>query len=736
MCYTTPASMSEIQTEGQGNVPEQPVLVLPNRLNLAAVKALETALGGASRVAWLVEKSLMPAAEIMNHLSAARAAGVLCDIDRQSREMITDNIHDHLAAGRHVVLLAGAVAALPATVSGVPGRLLSFFDGSTLSALPVYVGGYNNSLTNALAPIDQTEQTEIRIMPVQRSGAGLGTRVLAAWMEAAADQLSKHPALQQETLPQALLRSLMAHPKARLTDGVNDTSLTYRELLALAIMFVKVLRKHTKHKRIGVLLPPGKSAFITHLACHLAGMVPVSFNYELNEKAFRDQVAAAGVTRFITEERFVQKQNRFAWPRSRDLIFVDRELTELGANRMKLWGRLLHFCSRARIAKMANIAAPSPDDEAALLFTPGTEGQSLPVSLTHRMLLSNLVQLQSRLAAEPSDSVLSTLPAFRPLGLTVGLLMPLLYGQEVVTYPNPASGKRLCTLLRQYSIRLMATTPTFLRRLFDHAEKDSFAALKLCITSGEKLPLEVARDAQQRFNLTVCDGYALTETAGLCSLNLPNPSDDGGRFLPGGIPGAVGAPFCGTAIRITDPARAEQVLPPNTPGLLWVRGAAVMKEYAGNGTVTAERRHGAWFCTGDIARMDADGMLTIGGRRTRFSRINGEMVPHAMLEQLLCKILRPDAEQLKAHPYPLCVVALPDRTHGERLALLSPLIQIRQPQIRITLRYGLMNEGRPAAWTPELIFPVPSIPLLPDGKLNVPACHALAQALLEQEQKR
>lgn len=723
--------MSDIQTEGQGNVPEQPVLVLPNRLNAAAMQALETALGGPSRVAWLVENSLLPTAEIMNHLSRTRAAGILCSIDRQSREMIAENIHDKLVAGRHVVLLAGSSAALPATVSGVPGRLLSFFDETTLPALPVYVGGCNNSLTAAIADIDTAEQTEMRIMPVQRAGAGLGTRVLAAWMEAAADQLTKHPALQQENLAQALLRTLMTYPKTRLTDGVDDTALTYRELLALALMFVRVLRKHTQHKRIGVLLPPGKSSFIANTACILTGIVPVNFNYELGEKEFRAQVAAAGVTRFVTEERFVQKLNRFAWPRSRDLIFVDRELTELGTTRLRLWCRLLHFCSRARIAKMAGVATPAPDDEAFLLFTSGTGGKSLPVPLTHRMLLTNLVQLQSRIAAEPADSILSTLPAYNPVGLTVGLLMPLLFGQAVVTYPTPTAAKRLCTLLRQYCIRVVGTTPAFLRRLFDHADKESFATLKLCITAGEKLPTDIAKDARQRFGMMVCEAYSLTEASGLCALNLPNLPDTDSPALPGGKPGTVGAPLCGTAVRITDPNRADVVLPPGTPGLLWVRGAAVMKAYAEHDAETSARRRGAWFCTGDIARMDADGMLTIGGRRTRFSRINGDMVAHATLEQLLCKILRPDAEQLKAHPYPLCVVALPDRTHGERLALLSTLHQTSHPQVLLTLRYGIMNEGYPAAWAPTLIIPVKDIPLMPDGRLNVPACNELARALAE-----
>lgn len=723
--------MAEMRTEGQGNVPQQPTLVFPNRLNLNTLQELEKVLGGAGRVAWLVEDTLRPAAEVMAYLSKARAAGILCSVDRQSREIIAEQVHDRLARGYHVVVLPGPVLSLPASVSGVPGRLLSLFDDTTLNALPVYVGGQRDALTNALTTPEEADTAELRILPVQRAGAGLGSRVLAAWMEAAADAFAAHPQLQRNTLPELLLRALTDHPTARLIDGVDDSTLTYRELLALAVMFVKVLKKHTHHRRIGVLLPPGKSCTIAHLSCLLCGIVPVPFNYGLPEQEFQEQVAAAGVTRFITEERFVLKQHRFAWPRSRDLIFVDRELTALGANRMRMWCHVQRFCSRARLIKMAELASPAPDDEALLLFTAGACGKPTAVSLTHRMLLANVLQLQSRLATEPAESVLCSLPLFHAHGYVLCLLLPLLYGQDMVTYPSPESGKRLCALMRQYAIRLVATTPRHLRQMLEPAEENTFSTVRLCITAGEKLPPELAKDAQQRYKLTVCDGYALTETTGLLALNLPTPSATELTSLPGGAPGSVGAVLCGTAIRITDPYRSEYTLPPSTPGLLWVRGPVVMKEYPDNNALSAERRHGAWFCTGDIARMGADGILTIGGRKNRFSRINGEMVPHDTLEAVLGKVLKLSAEAMQQHP--ICVVSLPDRAVGERLYLLSTVHRAHHPSDLLTMRYGIMNEGYPAAWTPELILPVKRIPVLPDGKRDIPACYALAKAVLSKK---
>lgn len=724
--------MSELRTEGQGNVPERPVLVIPNRLNLTTLRELEKLLGGNPRVAWMVEMSMPPTADVMEYLNRTRTAGFMYSAKQQSREMIAEMVHDRLAQGRHVVLLPGQATQMPAGISGVPGHLLSLFDSSSLSALPVYTGGTNDSLEEPLTTREDAAVTELRIMPVQRAGAGLGSRVLAAWMEAGADSFAKHPVLQHHTLPDLLLRSLMAHPTARLMDGVDDSALTYRELLALAIMFVRVLKKQTQHRRIGILLPPGKSAAIANLACLLCGIVPVNFNYHAEYKEFTAQVAATGVTRFITEERFVHKQHRFAWPRSRDLIYVDRELTELGANRLRLWCHLLRFFRRARVAKAVQLAEPTAETEAAVFFTAGAGGSPRPVSMTHRMLLAAVLQMQCRVAGEQTDSVLCAHPLYRVTGFVLSLLMPLLYGRDIVTYPDTDTPKRLCALMRQYSIRMFTTTPAVLRNILEHATEDTFTTVKLCITAGEKLPDDLEKDAQ-RCKLTVCDGYGLAETAGLFSLNLPTPADAAPLTIAAGKSGCVGTPLWGTAIRISDPNRPEQALPPNVPGLLWVRGAAVAKEEEGGDRPATEQRYGAWLCTGDIAGMDADGMLTIGGRRNRFSRLDGVMVPHDHIELVLGRVLKLSPAAMRQHP--ICIVSIPDRGVGEKLLLLSTVHRTATPNDLLTMRYGIMNEGSPSSWTPWDILPVKRLPLTEDGRPDIPACYALAKKLLAAKRR-
>lgn len=714
--------MSDIRTEGQGNVPEHPMLVLPNRVDMTVLTELEKALGGPGRVAWMVEESLLPSSDIMQHLRQTRAAGLLCSADRQGREVVAERVRAMLAQGRHVVLLTGHPAQSTAAVADVPARLLSLFDGTGLPALPVYVGMLRKdgpALTVSAAPYDTLV---MRLLPVVRASASLGATVLTAWLEAAADTMSHHPQLEKASLPHALVQALLAHPNARLIDGVDDSSVTFRELLAVSVMLMGVLRRHSSHKRIGIILPPGKFCTVANIACWLCGCVPVNIDYMAEADDFRRCAEAAGLTRFITEERFVAKQSTFAWPPPRDLIFIDRELRELGPGRIRFNAFLLRVAPAARVAAHLDLPVPAPEDEAALFFTGGVTGKPKAAPLTHRMLLANALQTLQCLQTEAGEAVLSVLPLCRPQGVVQGLLLPLLAGCDIVTYPSARAPKRLCALLRRYSVKLAMLPPALIRSLFKVAEKGSFASLRHFLSVGEKLPVDLAVQAANEFNLALYETYSLTEAAPLAAMNLPTPSVPAGQaVLPANKPGCVGLPLPGVAVRITDPYRSDLVLPPDKPGLLWLKGPSLLHAYLDDEAATMSRVHGGWFCTGDIARIGADGLLCIAGRKTRYSKIGGEMVPHETLEQVLLKVLKADPTLPVRQ---LAVVGVPDRAQGERLILLSTLHHIMHPNDLIAIRYGIMNEGYPSLWCPERIVPVKSIPVLPDGRLNYPVCFA------------
>lgn len=719
--------MSAIVTEGTGNIPEQPTLVMPNRVTPAIMLELERTLGGASRVAWLVENSLRPAAEIMQHLQQTRAAGTMFSLDTPQAQVV-ENLRRFAEQRRHLVLLCGRPMQARAGLSDIPARLLTYFDGSPIPVLPVYCGACNSGPEDILtSELPTTEPTLLRILPPIKPGPAQSSRVLTGWMEAAADMLQRHPLIEQASLPHLLISALKSHPDACMIDGIDDTRLSHQDILVYAFRLARLLKRHTSHRRLGIILPPGKLSAIANCACLLAGISPLNINYRASEEDFRAVVNQTGITRFITEERFVTKQRDFAWPRTRDLIFIEQELADMSGSRMRLWRLFLRMLSPEKIAHRLRLSdSPDTDSEAALLFTDGTSGKAKGVPLSHRMLMANLVSIQSRLELMPGDRLLSAQPIYRSFGLTMGLLLPLIFGYDVVTYPAAQAARRLCELIRSYKVRLTVLTPPQMRSLFHLSAPDTFANVDYCFVVGETLPPELVTDAHRRFNLQLLAGYGLTEASPAVAFNLPSPAPkEGVPGLPSARLGTVGLPLPGVAVRIMDATRDEQLLPLGAPGMVWLKGASILRGYLNDEAATQARTRGAWFCTGDIGKLDADGLLTILGRRYRFSKIGGEVVSHEHVEMVLARVLKLAPAENKRR---IAIIGVPDSARGERLILLSTVHSIPHPHDLITIRYGIMNEGYPALWCPEKIIPVASIPELDNGKLNYPACFRLADA--------
>jgi acyl-[acyl-carrier-protein]-phospholipid O-acyltransferase/long-chain-fatty-acid--[acyl-carrier-protein] ligase len=122
-----------------------------------------------------------------------------------------------------------------------------------------------------------------------------------------------------------------------------------------------------------------------------------------------------------------------------------------------------------------------------------------------------------------------------------------------------------------------------------------------------------------------------------------------------------------------------------------------------------------------VGRIDDDGFLYIEGRISRFSKIGGEMVPHETIEAAVNKVLGLDGEGERR----IAVLGVPDAQKGESIVLLSAMPETELDQQCIELRYRLLDEGIPSLWCPKRIIPVPQIPVLASGKLDLKACEAL-----------
>ncbi len=754
-------TMTEPVFEGMGNLPDTPTFACINRVDLPTVQALEHALG---RVAWLVDANCMPDKAILNYLFGKHAPGYQGNMNTMQRHQMDERIGDMLSGGNHVVFITSSPTQARGALCDLPPHVLNYLDDTSLPVLPIYAAWSQPDMETAMTPPDVNPEGEgtdagearlcLRLMPQLPPGAAMGARLRNAWMEASADHLAALPVLRETSLPQLLVNALLQHKDAKLIDGVDDSVLLYSDLLLLALILAGKLRALTHDKRLGIILPPGKRAAIANLACLLAGIAPINLNYTLNQAEARSQIAQAGVTRFITEERFRMMQEDYAWPSERDLLDVDSELQDTESLRKSF--RLLCRRKRSkpalllrtlRLLRLLDLPEISPDDEVSLFFTAGTEAPPRAVPVSQRMLLASLLQLHNRLNMSPGQPVLSALPCHQPMGFIHGLLLPLLFGYGIVTYPSPTAGIRLATLIAENQVRFVPATPEMAEHLlasFDEANRrrlaattpqlaqaqqegrlhELFAPLHYLLIGKSPISSQLEKKALLHFRLYPLSAYTLTEAAPMATLNLP-PYEGGyvdadgphPPAIPSYVPRSVGAPLPGVAVRITDLGREGKLLPPGHLGLIWLKGANLAPRYQGQ---EESMLLDQWYNTGDVGYQDEAGMLHIAGRRRRFSSIGGVLVPHEQLEAKLAIIFKvPEDAGIK-----VAVVAVPDPRDGEQLVMLSTLHEgCADFRITTAMRYDIRNEVRLEQWIPQKLIPVDYIPTLPDGTVNYPFCY-------------
>src|SRR5437867_9518317 len=278
--------------------------------------------------------------------------------------------------------------------------------------------------------------------------------------------------------------------------------------------------------------------------------------------------------------------------------------------------------------------------EAILLFTSGTTGEPKGVVISHRNIVGNVSQFRQLLDARETDAILASLPFFHTFGSTVTLWYPLIEGVRIVTYPNPLEVAKNAALIDKHKLTLLLATPTFLRGYLRKAEPHQLRSLRLVITGAEKLPLDLAKSFEERFGKRVFEGYGLTETSPVVSVNLPEPTPrtPGEAVQPSSRLGSTGKMAPGIAAEIREP-ETDRKLSLHDTGMLWLRGPNMFEGYLHDPERTAEVLDNGWFKTGDIGRFDEDGFLYIEGRLSRFSKIGGEMVPHESIEHQIVDLL-------------------------------------------------------------------------------------------------
>jgi acyl-[acyl-carrier-protein]-phospholipid O-acyltransferase/long-chain-fatty-acid--[acyl-carrier-protein] ligase len=499
-----------------------------------------------------------------------------------------------------------------------------------------------------------------------------------------------------------------------VVDGLDHSALSRSKLLGAAAALSRYLRKEFPDERIAIVLPASKGSMVANLAVTLADKVPVDLNFTMGRAANESCCKRAGLRVAISATQFMERLKDFPWPER--VLKLDELMPRLKPQ-IILWWMMSILLPARLLLRLLKIPKEGGHTEAVLLFTSGSTGEPKGVVVSHRNVVGNVSQFRQLLDATKDDAILASLPFFHTFGSTVTLWYPLIEGVPVVTYPNPLEAAKNAGLIERYKLTLLLATPTFLRGYLRKVEPDELRSLRLVITGAEKLPLELAKNFEERFNQRVFEGYGLTETSPVVSVNLPEPqpTKPGEQVQPSSRLGSVGKMAPGIAAEIREP-ETDRKLSLHETGMLWLRGVNIFEGYLHDPERTGDVLQGGWLKTGDLGRFDEDGFLYIEGRLSRFSKIGGEMVPHEAIESKIVDLLGLSGRDER----PIAIMGVQDEAKGEALVLLS-VVEVDLAQ----LRKKLHETGVPNLWIPKHVRRVESIPVLASGKLDLKKCREL-----------
>ncbi|MHA2609580.1 MAG: long-chain-fatty-acid--CoA ligase [bacterium JZ-2024 1] len=275
-------------------------------------------------------------------------------------------------------------------------------------------------------------------------------------------------------------------------------------------------------------------------------------------------------------------------------------------------------------AEPKNLEAP-----AVFIYTGGTTGFPKAAMLSHRNLVANLLQCDSWFPRiEPKDNrLLAALPFFHSFGLTVGLHLGIYRKATLILHPK-FHLRTLIEEIRKYEPILFPGVPSMFAALNRFASKESFSfpSLKICISGGAPLPLEVLKEFERITGAYLVEGFGLTESSPVTHVNPLF----GRRKI-----GSIGVPLPETEAKIVDVDTGERELPPGEPGELIIRGPQVMLGYWGKPEETAQVLRKGFLYTGDIGYMDKEGFFYIVDRKKDMLIVEGFNVYPREIEEVL-----------------------------------------------------------------------------------------------------
>ena len=423
-----------------------------------------------------------------------------------------------------------------------------------------------------------------------------------------------------------------------------------------------------KGSRVAIMLPNLFTYPVTLLGCYKAGATVININPLYKGREIENALNDSGAETIIVLDKFIDELNLIIKNTKIKNIIVCR-ISDLLSLPMSLLIKTISFFKRSKtisndnyipffrvilkkhILKKVNLYH---DDIALLQYTGGTTGKSKAAVLTHKNILSNIQQLDIWVKPHISkgkEIIITALPLYHIFSFTVNFLYFYSIGSNNVLIANPRDLKSFVKELTKHKFTVITAVNTLFNLLLTSSKfrKIDFSPLKFSVGGGMAVLSSTAKRWKKITGTEITQGYGLTETSPIVSINPINTKFNG----------SIGLPMPSTDISIRDDTGNQ--LGYEEPGELCVKGPQVMSEYWNkkHDSLSSFTKDG-FFKTGDIASIDKNGFLTIVDRKKDMIISSGFNVYPNEIE-----------EYVSQHPYVTeCgVIGIDDSNRGESIHL-------------------------------------------------------------------
>ncbi|HEY8809616.1 MAG TPA: long-chain fatty acid--CoA ligase [Solirubrobacterales bacterium] len=484
------------------------------------------------------------------------------------------------------------------------------------------------------------------------------------------------------------LASILTESAQRLPDApairLGEAELSYGDLDDGSARLATLLHEKGVRSgdRVGVMLPNVPEFPVAYYGVLRAGAIVVPMNVLLKRREIAFYVEDSGAKVLLAWHGFCDEAGDGAAEAGAELVEI--EPTAFAT-------------TLAELEPTPGLAETGEDDTAVILYTSGTTGKPKGAELTHANLARN-ADVSSRTTSEigAGDVVLGALPLFHSFGQTVAMNASLRVGACLTLVPKFDPGEALATMQRD-SVTHFYGVPTMYGALLHHPDRESFdtSSLRICITGGASMPVEVLRGFEDAFGAKVMEGYGLSETSPVACSNHPDRERKAG---------SIGTPIEGVEMQVVN--ENDEPVGQGEVGEIVIRGHNIMKGYWQRPEATEEAMRSGWFHSGDMARVDEDGFFYIVDRKKDLIIRGGYNVYPREVEEVLYE-----------HPKirEAAVVGVPHDQWGEEI---GAAVVLHEGEKLSPEEISTYVKDRIAAYKyPRVVWFIDELPKGPTGKI-------------------